>query len=274
MGWAPSVGIPHLPGSELTSQATCIHGFVNGHPALDLMTATAAFHPSPMSSLMRKFVRRTVASLAFVGALLFGAAGTLNWPAAWLYLALAAAISFGAGPWLARNDPALLAERLGSLFQPEQTAWDKVLMAVMLTLWIGWLAVIGLDRRYHGSDVPLAMQGIGLALMCLASYLVLLTLKANSFAAPVVKIQKARGHAVATTGPYAYVRHPMYAGALLFIAGMPLLLGSWWGLAAGLGLVAIIAVRAVFEERALAAELEGYKDYASRVRYRFVPYLW
>jgi protein-S-isoprenylcysteine O-methyltransferase Ste14 len=238
------------------------------------MTATSAFQPSLMSSLMRKFIGRTAVSLALVGALLFGAAGTLNWPAAWLYLALASAISFGAGAWLDRNDPALLGERMGSLFQSEQKRWDKALMAVMLALWIGWLVVIGLDRRYHGSDVPLALQGAGLALTVLAAYLVMLTLKANSYAAPVVKVQKARGHAVATGGPYAYVRHPMYAGALLFIAGMPLLLGSWWGLAAGLGLVTIIAIRAVFEERTLAAELEGYAEYAARVRYRFVPYLW
>jgi protein-S-isoprenylcysteine O-methyltransferase Ste14 len=223
---------------------------------------------------MRKFIGRTAISLGLVGALLFGAAGTLNWPAAWLYLALASAISLGAGSWLARNDPALLSERLGSLFQREQKGWDKALMAVMLALWIGWLILIGLDRRYHGSDVPLAVQGIGLALIVLGAYLVVLTLKANSFAAPVVKVQKARGHAVATGGPYAYVRHPMYAGALLFIVGMPLLLGSWWGLAAGLSIVLILAVRAVFEERTLAAELEGYADYAARVRYRFVPYLW
>jgi protein-S-isoprenylcysteine O-methyltransferase Ste14 len=101
-----------------------------------------------------------------------------------------------------------------------------------------------------------------------------LTLKANSYAAPVVKIQKGRGHAVATSGPYAYVRHPMYAGALLFIAGVPLLLGSWWGLAAGPALVLIIAVLAVFEERTLAAELDGYANYAAHVHYRFVPYLW
>ena len=214
---------------------------------------------------MRKFIGRTAISLALVGALLFGAAGTLNWPAAWLYLALASVISFAAGSWVARNDPALLSE-LGSLFQREQKGWDKALMAVMLALWIGWLILTGLDRRYHGSDVPIAVQGIGLALIVLGSYLVVLTLKANSYAAPVVKIQKARGHTVATTGSYAYVRHPMYAGAFLF--------GSWWGLAAGLGLVAVIAIRPAFEERALAAELEGYAEYAARVRYRFVPYLW
>lgn len=265
---------PPFARGKTASQATSIHGFVNTHPAHDLMTATPALQPYRMPSLMRKFIRRTAISLALVGALLFGAAGTLNWPAAWLYLALAFAISFGAGSWLARNDPALLSERLGSLFQREQKGWDKALMAVMLTLWIGWLILIGLDRRYHGSDVPLAVQGIGLVLIVLGSYVVGLTLKANSYAAPVVKIQRARGHTVVTTGPYAYVRHPMYAGAFLLIAGMPLMLGSWWGLAAGLGLVTIIAIRAVFEERTLAAELEGYAEYAARVRHRFVPCLW
>ncbi|MGH6832439.1 MAG: methyltransferase family protein [Methyloceanibacter sp.] len=231
--------------------------------------------PTASRDLMRKFIRRTVVSLLFLGVVLFGAAGTLNWPQAWVYLAFTAAMSFAGGFWLARHDPALLAERLGSLIQREQKGWDKLFMLAMLATWTGWLILIGLDAgRYRWSQVTLALQGAGFVLLCLGSYLVWLTLKANSYAAPVVKIQKERGHLVATTGPYAYVRHPMYAGALLFIVGAPLLLGSWWGLAAGAGLVLIIAMRAVLEEQTLLAELAGYADYARRVRYRLVPHLW
>ncbi len=232
-------------------------------------------HPESHRALMRKLIRRTTLSLVFLGVILFGAAGTLNWPEAWIYLALTAAMSFGGGLWLAPHDPALLRERLGSLIQRDQKRWDKILMAVMLVLWTGWLILMALDaKRFHWSEIPLALQVVGVALICFGCYVVWLTFRANSYAAPVIKIQKERGHLVVSTGPYGYVRHPMYAGALLFIAGVPLLLGSWWGLGAGAGLVVLIAMRAVLEERTLAAELAGYADYAARVRYRLVPHLW
>ena len=164
---------------------------------------------------------------------------------------------------------------MGSLIQRGQMGWDKLLMVPMLAIWLGWLALMGLDAgRYHWSSVPLYAQALGFVLLCLAFYLVWLTLRANSFAAPVIKIQKERGHKVVSTGPYAYVRHPMYAGVLLFILGAPLLLGSWWGLLAGALIIVLIGVRAVLEERMLTAELEGYAEYAERVRYRLVPRVW
>jgi protein-S-isoprenylcysteine O-methyltransferase Ste14 len=148
-------------------------------------------------------------------------------------------------------------------------------MLLMLGLWTGWLMLMGLDAvRYRWSEVPLILQAAGAILLWLGCYLVYLTLKANSYAAPVVKVQKERGHSVATTGPYAYVRHPMYAGALLVLAGTPLLLGSWWSLAGSAILSMLIGLRAVLEERTLKAELEGYADYATRVRYRLLPHLW
>ena len=232
--------------------------------------------PSPLSrsDLMRKFIIRTTIWLILLAVLLFGAAGTIHWPQAWIYLAWAAAVSFGGGFWLARHDPGLFNERLGSLVQRDQKGWDKIFMGVMLVFWFSWIALMGLDVRYHWSDVPLYAQVIGFVLLCLGCYLVGLTFRANSFAAPVVKIQKEREHRVISTGPYAYVRHPMYAGALLINVGAPLLLGSWWGLVVGALFTVLIGVRAVLEERMLKSELDGYVDYANRVRYRLVPYLW
>jgi protein-S-isoprenylcysteine O-methyltransferase Ste14 len=96
----------------------------------------------------------------------------------------------------------------------------------------------------------------------------------NSFAAPVVKVQSARAHRVVSTGPYALVRHPMYSGIMLFFVGVPLLLGSWWGVAIALLFIVLFAIRARIEERALIDGLPGYADYAARVRYRLVPGVW
>jgi protein-S-isoprenylcysteine O-methyltransferase Ste14 len=98
------------------------------------------------------------------------------------------------------------------------------------------------------------------------------TFRENAFAAPVVKIQK--DQKVIDTGPYAIIRHPMYASALFFLIGMPLLLGSWLGLAFSVVFILGVAWRAMHEERALSAELSGYQDYAARVRYRLIPYVW
>jgi protein-S-isoprenylcysteine O-methyltransferase Ste14 len=227
------------------------------------------------AGLMRKFVLRTTIWLLFLFGVLFAAAGTLDWLGGWIYFGLSVVITVAGGLWLLRRDPDLLEERLGSLVQRDQKGWDKIFMLAMLVLWVGWLVLIGLDaKRFHWSHVPFSVQMLGLALLVLATYIIGLTFRENSYAAPVIKIQKERGHQVVSTGPYAYVRHPMYAGAVLYIIGIPLLLGSWWGLAASILIIVLIGVRAVLEERTLAEELEGYAQYASRVRYRLVPYLW
>lgn len=225
--------------------------------------------------LKRKLWSRTAIYLGIVAVLLFGGAGTLRWPAAWIYLALTAAVSVAGGLWLARHDPALLEERLGAVVQRDQKSWDRVFMLAMTGLWPIWMVLIAFDaRRYHWSDMPLALQVAGFVLICLGSWIIGLTFRENSYAAPVVKIQKARAHKVISTGPYSYVRHPMYAGALLLIPGVPLMLGSWWGLAVGFVFIVLIAGRAVLEERTLMAELDGYAGYAARVRYRLLPHVW
>lgn len=209
-----------------------------------------------------------------LGAMLFLPAGTLRWPAAWLYLATTAVLGLAGGLWFARVDPALLEERMRPMMQKDQPAADKQFMLVFGFAALIWFIVIGLDRRWHGSDVPVALQALGYALLLAAMALITWVARENSFAAPVVKVQAERGHRVIDTGPYAIVRHPMYSGAVLYFAAIALLLGSWWGLVLSPVFFVLFSVRAGLEERALASGLPGYADYLARVRYRLVPGVW
>ncbi len=134
---------------------------------------------------------------------------------------------------------------------------------------------MGIDAvRMGWSRVPLWLSVLGAIFIVIDIYATRAVFAANRFAAPVVKIQNERGHTVSDTGPYAYVRHPMYGFALLFLAGTPLMLGSWWGLACVPVMVVGIGYRAVREEQTLAENLPGYREYLARVRYRFVPGVW
>ena len=225
--------------------------------------------------MIRRIVVQAIVGLAIMAALLFVPAGTLAWPAASVYLVEISVTSLAMAYWMLRNNPALLAERMAPLIQRQQKTWDKILIVSLLVLWAAWFVIMGLDAmRYRWSDMPLWTQALGALAIVISMYIIFLTMRANTFAAPVVKIQTERGHRVVSDGPYAIVRHPMYGGALLLIVGTPLLLGSWWGLAATPVIVLLLAARAVLEERTLARELEGYRDYASRVRYRLVPGVW
>ena len=225
--------------------------------------------------MISQLLIRTAIWIAVMAVLLFVPAGTLRWPAGWVFLVEIGAFGTAIGLWLARHDPALLAERMSMLVQPGQKRWDKVFMASIVVVWTAWLVLMALDAvRWRLSHMPVWAQAAGAILIALCMYLAYLTMRVNSFAAPVVKIASERGHRVVDTGPYAYVRHPMYAGAVLFFIGTPLLLGSWYGLAVAPVLTAVIALRAVLEERMLAQELPGYRDYAARVRYRLVPGVW
>ena len=213
--------------------------------------------------------------LAIMLVLLFVPAGTLAWPAGWFFLVEFGLASTLITHWLRRHNPALLEERMKPLIQREQKPWDKVLMTAFLFLWCAWFVVMALDAvRFGWSHVPLWLQVLGAIAIAVSMYIMHLIMRTNSFAVPVVKIQAERGHRVVSDGPYALVRHPMYGGTLLLIAGVPLLLGSWWGLALAPVIILLFAVRAVMEERTLMAELPGYRDYAARVRYRLVPYVW
>jgi len=225
--------------------------------------------------MIAKMLARTAIWVAMTAVILFLSANTLNWPGAWIYLAVIAISGIVIGLWLAKHDPALLAERMSAPIQRSQKFWDKVWMTVVLFVVVVWFVLMALDAaRFRWSHVPVWVQALGAVGILLSMYFTYLTFRVNTFAAPVVKIQAERAQTVVATGPYGCVRHPLYAGALFYIFGAPLLLGSWYGLAAAPVLMILLAIRTVMEERTLAAELQGYAEYAARVRYRLIPLVW
>jgi protein-S-isoprenylcysteine O-methyltransferase Ste14 len=141
---------------------------------------------------------------------------------------------------------------------------DKLLIGVLFVAYIGWLFLIDLDvERFQWSSVPRPLRVIGAILIGVTLFIRWLVIR-----------EEERGHKVVTTGPYSFVRHPMYVGTIPFLIGMPLLLGSFWGVLFSPVLLAVLGLRAILEERTLIAEHEGYAEYTNRVRYRFMPHIW
>jgi len=224
--------------------------------------------------MIARLLIQNVIWIVGMGAVLFVSAGTLHWPAAWAFLSTMAVLGLAFGLWLAKADPALLAERMNSMMQPQQPASDKIFMVVFGVVALSWLLLMGFDRRAGTTGMPLALQVFGFLLVLLSMGFALWVMRENSFAAPVVKIQTERGHHVISSGPYAWVRHPMYSSTIFFFVGMPLMLGSWRGLIMAPVFIVLFGFRARLEESALVAGLPGYADYLERVRYRLIPGIW
>jgi protein-S-isoprenylcysteine O-methyltransferase Ste14 len=210
-----------------------------------------------------------------MGLVLFLAAGTLSWPRAWFFVSEMIVLFLISGLWLARRDPALLHERLAAPIQKAQPAADKILLTIFILTMFGAFALMALDAvRFGWSSVPWLVQAAGELILLLSIWICLQTLRENTFAAPVVKIQEDRGQWVITTGPYRFVRHPLYTGTILFFVGTTLMLGAWSGLVAALVLTVLLGIRIRIEEKALRTGLIGYDDYAASVRYRLIPLVW
>lgn len=203
---------------------------------------------------------------------LFLSAGTVGWLAAWVFLGLLFVCSLPITWWLLKYDPGLIEERMK--LRP-QLFWDKVFIAVALVLILFWLILMPLDAvRFHLSRMPVVLKTLGALVLLISLYISFLAMRENPYSSAVVRIQKERAQTVISTGPYRYVRHPMYTGACLFFLGTALLLGSWYGVLCTPVFIGLFAVRAVLEERLLRGELEGYDAYAARVKYRFFPHVW
>jgi protein-S-isoprenylcysteine O-methyltransferase Ste14 len=207
-----------------------------------------------------------------IAAVFFGSAGTLRDGRAWLMLA----VFFGSAGiitvWLWFRDQALLERRVkaGPGSEPDPT--QNLIQGLAGLAFLAIFAVPGLDRRFGWSGVPLAISLVGDGMIAGGFLIVFLTFRENTFTAGTIEV--AEDQHLIDGGPYAVVRHPMYAGALIMIAGIPLALGSWWGLVPAALLVPVIVWRLTREEALLAADLAGYRDYRRRVRYRLAPLLW
>ena len=255
-------GVPRYP-FETRDAIRKSWGNFHNHPALGSPSVTRA------DSI------KAVFWIVSIGALLFLSAGTLDWASAWIFMAEFVIGGLAVTLWLAWRDPALLKERMGGPFQKGQAFWDKVFMAFIIVVWFGWLVLMALDaKRWNLSHMPEALKYAGAVLIPIGFFIVWLTFRENSFAAPVIKIQEERGQRVISTGPYRIVRHPMYAGGILYMIGIPLLLGSWLGLLVLPLILGALSVRIFLEEDFLRKGLPGYGDYAARVRYRLIPGVW
>ena len=212
--------------------------------------------------------------LPALGAVLLFSAGTFRWLSAWIYILGSFGLNLWSNHLMQRNSPDIAVERARGPFQNGQPRSDKVVLAMMITTNVFLMIVAGMDKRFGWSDVPIWVQATGAVFMSITAYTTYRVALENRFASGVVRIQKDRGHKVVDTGPYRYVRHPMYTGLIFRVVGSPLLLGSWWGLCPASATIILVFVRILLEERVLRMGLEGYNGYIERVRYRLIPLVW
>jgi protein-S-isoprenylcysteine O-methyltransferase Ste14 len=223
----------------------------------------------------RRLLRRSALSTAgFYLALtivMFLPAG-IRWWRGWLFLLVFLAFMVLSAAYLWRANPDIFIAR--TKVHRGTKSWDKVLMSLILGSFFAIFPLAAFDARYGWSAVPAWPVVVGYALFTMGFAASTWVQAVNKFAEPSVRIQSERGQTVVDTGPYALVRHPLYLAGFFVFAGIPLALGSYWALIPVVVAAIVIVVRTVLEDRMLQNELEGYKDYASCVRYRLIPGIW
>ena len=207
-----------------------------------------------------------------MAALLFGGAGTVDWWQAWLFLAVYFAASIAISYYLIRYDPALLARRMRGGPWAEKRPAQRLIMLIASAGFIALVVVPAIDERLGWSHMPAAIVFAGNVLMALGWLGTWFVFRENSFTAAT--IERAPDQRVISTGPYAIVRHPMYSSMLVMLLGMPIALGSWWGVSALVVMGPALIARIFDEEAFLVHELPGYAEYKQKVRYRLIPHLW
>jgi protein-S-isoprenylcysteine O-methyltransferase Ste14 len=229
-----------------------------------------------MRRAILKWIVQASAGVVVFGVILFLAAGRLDWVWGWVFLGLLAAFLIAHPLILVTINPELLVERGKGLRDKGVKRWDRWIASLAagvmpLASWI----VAGLDVRFGWTGpIPLAYHLAGALGMALGFSLFLWAMASNAYFSEGVRIQEERGHEVATKGPYRYVRHPGYNGAILAQLSTPLLLGSYWAVIPSILSVVFYIVRTYFEDKTLILELPGYNDYVQQTRYRLLPGVW
>lgn len=236
----------------------------------------ASMAPAPQlnkNAVRRGFLSFAVFLLVMAGSM-FLAAGRLDWTPGWAFLGVYLLTAVVVVVYLRRTNPEVLVAR-SKFHWRDQTAAHKVIFVLLIAFFMLIFPVAGLDDgRWHCSAVPLWLAIAGYVLISIGNAGTTWVLRVNKFAEPSVSIQTERGHHVIDTGPYAVLRHPLYAFAFFLCAGMPLALCSYWAfIPSGLGYLTIV-VRTAMEDRLLHNDLPGYREYAARVRYRLIPGVW
>ncbi len=223
-------------------------------------------------SKVRQIIRGVLTLLVFL-ALLFIPAGRIAWREGWLFLLFFLVTVSGMTLWMRRRDPALAAERTNVAENVEK--WDNIIIAIYTVMLFILLILAGLDSgRMNWSTVPLVVRLLGWLGLILAGAIVWWSMASNTFLSERVRIQDDRGHQVVSSGPYKYVRHPMYVGVILSVICVPIVLGSWWALIPGVIIAVLFVVRTVLEDRTLISKLPGYLTYCQEVQYRLIPGVW
>ena len=233
--------------------------------------STPAATHNTLKHLILPGIRNFLIGVIALGVVLCLLAGTLNYWQGWVFTILFMALVTQQGIYLSLKDPELL-ERRKQIAPAGESTRQKIFIVVGLLGDVCLIVFSALDHRFGWSQMSPLVSLVGDGLVALSFYVYYLVFRENSYAAS--SIQTFEGQKVISTGPYALVRHPKYGGDIILVVGIPLALGSWWGLAFIVLVVPSLAWRILDEEKLLKKDLPGYVEYTQKVRYRLVPYLW
>lgn len=225
---------------------------------------------------LRQVIFSSIITILIFPAVTLFLSGDWRWPEGWIFGLWMDAMVLSNMIYLYLKDPALLAERSKAPGSDNQKEWDKYLVTVLYSIALVWLIIMPLDAKRFGWSpyFPLWLKILGGVALLPSLYLIYRATVENTFLSTLVRIQTDRKQYVISTGVYGFVRHPLYLGCLLLIFGAPLLLGSIYGVAVGLIGMIVLVGRIMGEEKMLVNELEGYKDYTKKVKYRLIPWFW